>query len=44
VLTGIDARRITGPANASLSVLRLSGPSPQLLTYGWTPNGSVFAP
>jgi probable phosphoglycerate mutase len=44
VLTGLDGRRITGPANASLTVLRLSGPSPQLETYGWTPNGTLFAP
>jgi glucosyl-3-phosphoglycerate phosphatase len=42
VLTGIDARRITGPANASVTVLRLSGPSVQLLTYGWTPDGQLF--
>jgi broad specificity phosphatase PhoE len=43
-LTGIDARRITGPANASVTVVRLSDPGPQLLTYGWTPNGTLFAP
>ena len=35
--------RIAGPANASVTVLR-PGPSPQLETYGWTPNGALFGP
>jgi glucosyl-3-phosphoglycerate phosphatase len=44
VLTGIDGRSIAGPANASVTVLRLAGTSAQLLAYGWTPDGQVFRP
>jgi hypothetical protein len=35
---------MAGPANASVTVLRLSGDAPQLLAYGWTPNGTLLAP
>jgi probable phosphoglycerate mutase len=41
LLTGIDPRRITGPANASITVLRLGRDAAQLRAYGWTPNGFV---
>jgi broad specificity phosphatase PhoE len=35
-VTGADAQRVAGPANASVTVVRAQGP-PQLETYGWVP-------
>ncbi|HET6550870.1 MAG TPA: histidine phosphatase family protein [Solirubrobacter sp.] len=37
-VTGADAQRVAGPANASVTVLRTGSP-PRLETYGWTPSG-----
>ena len=39
-VTGADATRIAGPANASATVLRIGSP-PRLETYGWTPDLSA---
>jgi broad specificity phosphatase PhoE len=35
-VTGADAQRVAGPANASVTVIRAQAP-PQLETYGWVP-------
>ena len=35
-VTGADPRRIAGPANASVTILRAASP-PQLESYGWVP-------
>jgi glucosyl-3-phosphoglycerate phosphatase len=39
-VTGADATRVAGPANASVTTVRLNGP-PQLESYGWVPVLSV---
>ena len=40
-LTGADARRIAGPANASVTVLSFDDAPSQLLAFAWTRNGGV---
>jgi hypothetical protein len=37
-VTGADPRRVAGPANASLTIVRAGDP-PRLEAYAWTPNG-----
>jgi glucosyl-3-phosphoglycerate phosphatase len=37
-VTGADPRRVAGPANASMTVLRAGDP-PRLEAYAWTPDG-----
>jgi probable phosphoglycerate mutase len=39
-VTGADPRRVAGPANASVTIVRAQSP-PQLEAYGWVPNLSV---
>jgi broad specificity phosphatase PhoE len=43
-LTGADARRIAGPANASVTVIGVDGERSrpaQLHAFAWTPDGAV---
>jgi probable phosphoglycerate mutase len=37
-VTGADPRRVAGPANASLTIMR-AGEPPRLEAYAWTPDG-----
>jgi broad specificity phosphatase PhoE len=39
-VTGADAQRVAGPANASVTIIGAQSP-PQLETYGWVPTMSV---
>jgi glucosyl-3-phosphoglycerate phosphatase len=41
-VTGADPRRVAGPANASITIIRAGDP-PRLEAYAWTPDGVLLS-
>lgn len=41
-VTGADPRRVAGPANASVTIIRAGDP-PRLEAYAWTPDGTLLS-
>jgi hypothetical protein len=41
-VTGADPRRVAGPANASVTIVR-AGEPPRLEAYAWTPDGVTLS-